>query len=105
MILTSNYGEAGAIERYGPARGLPQPYSGHNAYGDWGPPPDGAAPVITVGLSPAEMAAHLDGCRVVARGSTTTPDSTTTSKARRSWSAPARAGRGHEEWPELRHLG
>ena len=67
VILTSNYGEAGAIERFGSEHGLPQPYSGHNAYGDWGPPPDGAAPVITVGLAPSEMAAHLDGCRVVAR--------------------------------------
>jgi 4-amino-4-deoxy-L-arabinose transferase-like glycosyltransferase len=44
VILTSNYGEAGAIDRWGPALGLPHAYSGHNAYGDWGAPPDGSAP-------------------------------------------------------------
>lgn len=50
VILTGNYGEAAAIERYGPALGLPQPYSGHLAYGRWGPPPDSATgPVILVG--------------------------------------------------------
>jgi len=37
-ILTLNYGEAGAIERYGPALGLPLPFSGHNSYAEWGPP-------------------------------------------------------------------
>ena len=67
VVLTSNYGEAGAIERYGPDRGLPRAYSGHNAFGDWGPPPDGAAPVITVGLLPSEMEAHLENCEVRAR--------------------------------------
>ena len=104
MILTSNYGQAGAIERFGPERGLPQPYSGHNAYGDWGPPPDGAAPVITVGLTPAQMAAHLDGCRVVARIDNDDDVDNDEQGApvmvcagpRRPWS---------EEWPELRHFG
>lgn len=66
VILTSNYGEAGAIDRYGPSLGLPHAYSGHNAYGDWGPPPDGSAPVIAVGLSPADVA-RLGGCHRVAR--------------------------------------
>jgi hypothetical protein len=67
VILTSNYGEAGAVDRFGPPLGLPHAYSGHNAYGDWGPPPDRSRPVITVGLQPAEMAAHLRDCRVKAR--------------------------------------
>ncbi|WP_462235974.1 hypothetical protein [Nostocoides australiense] len=33
-ILTSNYGEAGAVARFGPAYGLPAPVSGHNALAD-----------------------------------------------------------------------
>ncbi|MEV6214008.1 glycosyltransferase family 39 protein [Nocardia sp. NPDC051833] len=49
-VLTANYGEAGAIERYGPEHGLPTPYSGHNAYWWWGPPPDTATTVLTVGI-------------------------------------------------------
>jgi hypothetical protein len=36
IVLTSNYGEAGAVNRYGGADGLPAAYSGHNAYWYWG---------------------------------------------------------------------
>ena len=41
-ILTGNYGEAGAIDLYGPAFGLPQAISGINSYWERGygdPPP------------------------------------------------------------------
>ena len=38
-ILAGNYGEAGAIDRYGPADGLPPAYSGANNFWFWGPPP------------------------------------------------------------------
>jgi 4-amino-4-deoxy-L-arabinose transferase-like glycosyltransferase len=66
VILTANYGEAGAIDRYGPALGLPLAYSGHNAFGYWGPPPDRAAGVIAVGLG-ARALSHFRDCRLVAR--------------------------------------
>ncbi len=36
-ILAGNYGEAGAIDVYGPALGLPKAISGHNSYFYWGP--------------------------------------------------------------------
>jgi Dolichyl-phosphate-mannose-protein mannosyltransferase len=36
-ILAGNYGEAGAIDHYGPGLGLPPAISGHNSYYDWGP--------------------------------------------------------------------
>jgi hypothetical protein len=67
VILARNYGEAGAIDRFGHALGLPRAYSGHNAYGDWGPPPDGGAPVIAVGLAPRELAAYLRDCTLATR--------------------------------------
>ena len=66
VIFTSNYGEAGAIDRYGPALGLPPAYSGHNAFGYWGPPPDRPGPVITVGLSRSQLS-QFRACRLVAR--------------------------------------
>ncbi len=50
VILTANYGEAGAVDRYGPDRGLPGAYSGHMAYYDWGPPPDATDSVLAVGI-------------------------------------------------------
>jgi dolichyl-phosphate-mannose-protein mannosyltransferase len=36
-ILAGNYGEAGAIDYYGPSLGLPRAISGHNNYFLWGP--------------------------------------------------------------------
>ena len=48
-IFTQNYGEAGALEYYGPARRLPPVVSGHNAYWYWGPGSDAGGPLIVVG--------------------------------------------------------
>lgn len=68
-ILTDNYGEAGAIERFGGRYGLPTPHSGHNSYWWWGPPGDTATAVLTVGLdrdhltpyfAEVESAGHID---------------------------------------------
>ena len=36
-ILCGNYGEAGAINFFGPKLGLPRAVSGHNSYFLWGP--------------------------------------------------------------------
>ena len=50
VILTGNYGEAGAIQQYGYLDGLPAPYSGHMSYSAWGPPADTmTGPVLLVG--------------------------------------------------------
>jgi hypothetical protein len=51
VIHTENYGEAGAIDFFGPALGLPRATSGHNGYFLWGPGAEGADVVIAVGLS------------------------------------------------------
>ncbi len=47
-ILTSNYGEAGAMDFYGPAFNLPRAISGHNSYFLWGPGSCTGSVVITV---------------------------------------------------------
>jgi 4-amino-4-deoxy-L-arabinose transferase-like glycosyltransferase len=39
-IFAVNYGEAGAIAKFGPAHGLPTPYSGHMSFADFATPPD-----------------------------------------------------------------
>jgi len=66
-IFTSNYGEAGAVDLYGPPRGLPQAYSGHNGFAQWGPPPNRYTSVIAVGLERAEVLHSFTGCRLRAR--------------------------------------
>jgi 4-amino-4-deoxy-L-arabinose transferase-like glycosyltransferase len=68
VIFTANYGQAGAIEHYGPERGLPRPYSGHMSYADWGPPAERSGPVLLVG----ELDQHPFGtCRLVATHAST----------------------------------
>lgn len=52
-IITGNYGEAGAIARFGPADGLPEAYSGANNFWLWGPPPARDTSAIAVGVDPA----------------------------------------------------
>jgi len=67
-VLTSNYGEAGAVDRFGPADGLPAAYSGHMSFWYWGPPPAWATTAIVVGYQrsqltfcgSARLASHLD---------------------------------------------
>jgi 4-amino-4-deoxy-L-arabinose transferase-like glycosyltransferase len=69
IVLASNYGEAGAVQRFGPADGLPAAYSGHNGFWYWGPPPAWATTAVAVGfgqqaLAPVcgslRLAGHLD---------------------------------------------
>ena len=103
VIFTANYGEAGAIDRYGPALGLPLAYSGHNAFAYWGPPPNRPGPVVTVGLDPSQLS-HFRSCRLAARIQNA-PDVDNDERGepvemcagpRETWS---------QIWPKLRHLG
>jgi Dolichyl-phosphate-mannose-protein mannosyltransferase len=48
-IFAGNYGEAGAIDYYGPELGLPAAIGGHNSYFDWGPRNYSGACVILIG--------------------------------------------------------
>jgi len=65
-ILAGNYGEAGAIDRYGPGLGLPQVYSGHNNFWLWGPPPAADSAAIAVNLDPAFLHREFAHVRLVA---------------------------------------
>ncbi|MDX6324828.1 MAG: hypothetical protein QOK15_1182 [Nocardioidaceae bacterium] len=66
VILTANYGEAGAIDRYRGEFGLPTAYSGLNAFGLWGPPPPSGRPVVLV-WEDRRPPSYLRGCRFVRR--------------------------------------
>jgi hypothetical protein len=48
-ILAGNYGEAGAIDHFGPSFGLPHASSAHNNYWLWGPPQASGRCVIILG--------------------------------------------------------
>ncbi|HEY1456445.1 MAG TPA: glycosyltransferase family 39 protein [Candidatus Dormibacteraeota bacterium] len=100
IVLTDNYGEAGAINTYGPAAGLPHAYSGELTYYYWRPSAiDG--PVITVGVDPAFLATLFATC---------TPEGTVTNSYglhNEEWGAPLALCRQpllplDRLWPELK---
>jgi len=103
VIFTSNYGEAGALDRFGPSSGLPPAYSGHNAFASWGPPPDHPTSVVVVGLDSRELVSQFTGCRLETRvdnaaGIDNDERGTTIelcSGTKRPWS---------KMWSQLRHL-
>jgi dolichyl-phosphate-mannose-protein mannosyltransferase len=66
VILAGNYGEAGAIERYGPGDGLPQAYSGANNFWLWGPPPAAGSAAIAVNVDPGLLRREFAHVRQVA---------------------------------------
>jgi hypothetical protein len=53
VVLTGNYGEAGAVDRFLPE--LSPAYSGHNSYWTWGPPPEQTTTVIAVGIPEQQL--------------------------------------------------
>jgi 4-amino-4-deoxy-L-arabinose transferase-like glycosyltransferase len=64
LLLTANYGEAGAINTYGPALGLPSAMSGELTYYYWKPPQLNGQ-VIAVGLDKSFLSGVFYGCSVV----------------------------------------
>jgi Dolichyl-phosphate-mannose-protein mannosyltransferase len=54
-ILAGNYGEAGAIDHFGPGLGLPAAISGHNSYYFWGPRAYSGSCVILFGERADEL--------------------------------------------------
>jgi hypothetical protein len=54
-IFGNNYGEAGSIDFFGKAYGLPSVISGHNNYFLWGPGKCTGEVMIVVGIPPQEL--------------------------------------------------
>jgi Dolichyl-phosphate-mannose-protein mannosyltransferase len=106
VVFTGNYGEAGAIEEYGPERELPpDAYSGHNGFADWGPPSSGSDdPVVVVeeGLRPDIAPENFTGCRFFSTVETGVRNEEGTSA--RIWVCAGVQGGWVRAWPRLRHL-
>ncbi|MCK0113969.1 glycosyltransferase family 39 protein [Ornithinimicrobium sp. F0845] len=63
-VITANYGEAGAVARYGPEHGLPAPVSGHNHLHSLGGPDADVATVVMIGQD--RLATLFQDCAVAA---------------------------------------
>jgi hypothetical protein len=61
VIVTNNYGEAGAIDTYGRAAGLPGAYSGELSYYYWKPSSING-PVIAIGFDEGFLRTLFDRC-------------------------------------------
>lgn len=64
-VLTSNYGEAGALSRFGRS-GLPV-FSGHNELYRLGPPPEEVSRVVVVGAMLKRVAPFFSNCTILSR--------------------------------------
>jgi 4-amino-4-deoxy-L-arabinose transferase-like glycosyltransferase len=65
-LLAGNYGEAGAVDRYGASFGLPQVYSGANNFWLWGPPPAADTVAVVIDVDPAFLRQWFSSVRVAA---------------------------------------
>lgn len=62
VVYGNHYGQAGAIDKWGPGYGLPKAYSGHNSYADFGRPGDDKTTVITIGVDPKRFGGLFRSC-------------------------------------------
>lgn len=104
IVLTRNYGQAGAVDRYAAELGLPPAYSGHNSYAEWGPPPETAATTIVIGyerdqlqrwFGSVELGARIDNRVGLDNAEQGTP----------VWVCRDRLAPWAQLWPQLRHIG
>lgn len=65
-IFGGNYGEAGAIDYYGPRLGLPKAIGSHNSYFDWGPRGYSGACVILIGERSDQYRQYFGESKLVA---------------------------------------
>ena len=101
VVITGNYGEAGAIERFRPQ--LPV-YSGHNAYWDWGPPPESARSAVIVGLPRERIEPWCSELVEVARIDNRVGLENDEQGAP-VWTCRSVSRPWNELWPQLRRLG
>ncbi len=103
IVLTRNYGQAGAVDHFGPEVGLPPAYSGHNGYAEWGPPPETATTVVVVGYDAERLGRWFGSVQLAARvdnGVGLDNDEQGTPV----WICRDRLASWSELWPQIRRL-
>ncbi|HTP15569.1 MAG TPA: glycosyltransferase family 39 protein [Streptosporangiaceae bacterium] len=103
IVLTSNYGEAGAVERFGPADGLPPAYSGHDSFWYWGPPPGTATTAVAVGFEKSRLGFCGSLRQVASLNNHVGVDDD--EQGEPVWICAQPSGSWPAIWPSLRYLG
>jgi Dolichyl-phosphate-mannose-protein mannosyltransferase len=104
-ILTSNYGEAAAVDFFGPRYRLPKAISGHNNYWLWGPGNATGDVVIVVGIAKTDLKDLQDSFEQVEQAATIVSPYASPSET----SLPVYVCRHlkvplKEAWPRIKHF-
>lgn len=101
VILTRSYWAAAALDRFGPALGLPPAYSGDRGYWYFGGPPENAKTVLYLG-DPAPLRPYFGQLRPLGSVDSTALGVRTLAGATPIWLATARRQPWSVLWPALR---
>lgn len=99
-ILAKRYWQAGALDQYGPERGLPEPYSGNRGYFSLAIPPESAHNVLWVGWNPSRLRGHFSSVKRI--GTVYTGDGVVNStQGMTIWLASGRTEPWSSLWPKF----
>jgi hypothetical protein len=102
VIIAGNYGQAGAVTRFGPAYDLPAVYSGQNELYTYGPPPAAATVAIVLGYQPPYLRSRFATC--TAAGTLDNKvDVDNEEQGRTIWVCRDPAGGWPAVWPTFHH--
>jgi 4-amino-4-deoxy-L-arabinose transferase-like glycosyltransferase len=105
VIVAGNYGDAGAVDRYGGRYGLPHTYSGLNELYHRGRPPESASTVIAIGYDPdTPLTALFTSCDIVGHFDNEV-DIDNEEQGRPIYVCHGPHGTWRELWPRLRRYG
>jgi len=102
-LVTGGYWQAGALDRYGPERGLPELYSPSRGFWYFGQPPDDATTVLFVGQDPSRLAKHFADARIVGEVGNRLGVNNA-SRHMPVWQLSGKIGSWAEIWPQLKDL-
>jgi hypothetical protein len=103
VIVTSNYAEAGAVDRFGPAYRLPAAYSPETGFWYWGPPPAAKTVAIIVGADRAQIG--FCGTARVAASLDNGVGVGTAEQGKPVWICTQLTQSWARIWPQVRYLG
>jgi hypothetical protein len=101
-VFARDYGQAGAIDLFGPALGLPHAVSGHNSYWMWGPGDCTGQVVILIGGGRADYEASFE--HVDAGGHFDCRDCMPYENDQTLWVARGPRRSIAEVWPRVKHF-
>ncbi|WP_206795848.1 glycosyltransferase family 39 protein [Amycolatopsis sp. MtRt-6] len=102
-IVTGGYWQAGALDRYGPERGLPEAFSPSRGFWYFGRPADDTRNVLFVGYDPAKIAKHFGTARIVGQVGNRL-GIRNAGEHMPVWLLTDRTGSWAEIWPRLRDM-